>query len=122
MPIAYRIFIDEMVEKHGDGYLPELQATMIKSALARGDRRSAQIYFVDTMAAQTGKRVTRISKFSPGERFYVGREKFGSLEAAQEHAERLGYLVLPGVDVQSMNDLLLAAREARLKTHGRRSS
>jgi hypothetical protein len=114
-PIAYRIFTDEMQEKHGDCYIPEVQRLMIMSALARGDRRSAEIYFIDTLAGQKGRKVIRVSKFSPGQHFYVGREKFDSLEAAQKHAESRGYLVLPGIDVQSMNDLILAAREARKK-------
>jgi hypothetical protein len=113
-PIARRIFLDRMYEKHGETCLPEIRDLEILSALARGDEETAEIYYVDTLAAQKGRTVVRISKFSPGEHFYVGREKFVTLEEAQKHAERLGYLVLPGLDVQSMNDLILAARAARM--------
>lgn len=102
-----------MREKHGECYLPEIRDWEIQSALARGDTKTAETYYVDTCAAQKRRAVIRVSKFSPGEHFYVGREKFGSLEEAQAHAKRLGYVVLPGIDVQSMNDLILAARAAR---------
>jgi len=113
MPVAYRIFTDRMRDKHGDFYITEIRSYEIQSALARGDERTAETYVIDMIAAQKDRKVTRISKFSPGEHYYVGREKFGSLEEAQKHAESLGYLVLPGIDVQSMNDLILAARAAR---------
>ena len=112
-PIARRIFLDRMYEKHGDCYLGEIRGYEIDSALARGDEETAETYYVDTLAAQKGRSVIRISKFSPGEHFYVGRDKFGSLEAAQKYAKQFGYVVLPGVDVHSMNDLILSARAAR---------
>jgi hypothetical protein len=118
LPIAYHIFLVRMHEAHvpeaeGTIYVPEIRMYEIQSALARGDEKTAETYFIDMYATQKHRRVIRISKFSPGEHYYVGRDKFGSLEEAQEHARRLGYVVLPGVDVQSMNDLILAARAAR---------
>jgi len=54
-----------------------------------------------------------IEKFSPGEHFYVGREKFASRDEAATYAERNGYRVLPGVKITSMNDLILAAINKR---------
>jgi hypothetical protein len=112
MPLAYHFFCEDMREKYGDFSLPEVQYYMVCSALARGDRRSAEIYVSDYLA-MSKKPTVKISKFSPGEHFYVFREKFDSYEEARKHAEGRGYRVLPGIDVQSMNDLLLAARAAK---------
>lgn len=116
-PIAYRIFCDRMQEKYGDFSLPEIQSQMVMSALARGDERSAEIYVRDTLGVKDvkdkPKPSVQISKFSPGEHFYVFREKFLSYQEAQRYAESKGYLVLPGLKVESMNDLILAARATR---------
>ena len=112
-PIAYHLFTEDMQEKHGVCYVPAIQSDMIMSALARGDDRSAEIYYVDNLAAQKRQKTIRLSKFSPGEHYYVGREKFDSQEAAEKYAKSIGYVVLPGLDIQSMNDLILAARAAR---------
>ena len=116
-PIAYWIFCDRMREKYGDFSLREVLRYMVMSALARGDERSAEIYVRDALGVKekVPAQVTpvQISKFSPGEHFYVFREKFSSYQEARRHAESKGYLVLPGLKIESMNDLILAARAAR---------
>jgi hypothetical protein len=114
-PIAYHLFKEDMYEKYGEFSLPEIQYYMVVSALARDDRRSAEIYVRDYLA-ESKKPTVKISKYSPGEHFYVFREKFNSHAEAVAHAEARGYRVLAGVEITSMSDLILAAREARKKT------
>lgn len=113
LPIARRLFLDRMFEQHGECYLPEIRSLEIDSALARYDSDTAETYYVDTLAAQKGRKVIRVSKFSPGAHYYVGREKFGTLDEATAHAKRLGYVVLPGLDIQSMDALIRSALDAR---------
>ncbi len=92
--------------------LSALQVMLVDSALLREDyKRAAQA--VRDFRADNRRLTVRISKFSPGEHYYVFREKFASYEEAKKHAEDRGYRVLPGLDVQSMNDLILAARAAK---------
>jgi len=101
-----------MQEKYGDFSLPEVQRYMVESALARGDERRAEIHVSDYLS-ESKKPPVQIEKFSPGEHFYVFREKFTSLAEAESHARRNGYRIIPGVKVMSMNDLILAARAAK---------
>jgi hypothetical protein len=92
--------------------LSEVQVMIVDSALLRQDyKRAAQA--IRDFTADNRRPQVRISKFSPGEHYYVFREKFASYEEAKRHAEGRGYRVLPGIDVQSMNDLILAARAAK---------
>ena len=92
--------------------LSMLQRELVESAMARQDWKRAVQAVRDFRGDNTRPRI-QIEKFSPGEHFYVGREKFGSLLEAVKYAELKGYRVEPGVKVTSMNDLLLAARARR---------
>jgi hypothetical protein len=97
--------------------LTEVQRLCVESAFARGDMRRAVAAVRDFRAYNRLPQI-QIEKFSPGEHFYVGRDKFGSFEQAARHASLLGYRVLPGVRVTSMSELLLEARAVRQKKEG----
>jgi len=75
--------------------LTDVQQWMCESALARGDRRQAWAYLREWRAISS--RTVRISKFDPGDHFYVLDVKFNSYEEAHAHAEDQGYEVIPGV-------------------------
>ena len=89
-----------------------LQMQLVESAMARQDWKRA-VQAVKDFRADNRRPQVQIEKYSPGEHFYVGREKFLSFTSAVQYAEGKGYRVLPGVKIVSMNDLILAARDAR---------
>lgn len=106
-PIAYRLLRDRLYDELGDFHLPEIVRELVLSALARGDEKTAEMFIRDNLG-KNQKPTVQISKFSPGEHFYVFREKFDSREAAEHHARAKGYRILPGIHVQSMNELVAA--------------
>lgn len=71
----------------------ELQQLTVESALARGDTAQARAYLEDW--EHIAKRYTRVSKYEPGDHYYVLDTKFESLEEAIEHARELGWHTLP---------------------------
>lgn len=75
--------------KHGlwnSGKLSDMQRELIKSCLIRGDIRQANIFISDWKIGQ----VVRVSKWVPGDHFYVGSAKFNTHKEASEHIRSLG--------------------------------
>jgi hypothetical protein len=89
--------------------LNELQFMLVESAILREDWKRA-VQSVRDFRGDNKRPQVQIEKFSPGEHYYVGRTKFASEVAAVKYANDMGYRVLPGIKVTSMNDLLLSAR------------
>lgn len=62
---------------------------MVESALARRDKVAAIQYLIDWDLVRA--KHTRISKFEPGDHYYVLDTKFDTMEEAVEHARQHGF-------------------------------
>jgi len=69
----------------------ECRYWMLMSALARQDARAARIYLQD-WKYQDKLPKAKISKFIPGEHYYVLNNKFNSLEEAKNYLHEQGYI------------------------------
>lgn len=75
------------------GPLTEVQGYIIDSCLAREDFEQARknIQYWNEERARPTRSKLSVSKWTPGDHFYVLGEKFSSLERAIKHLESNGY-------------------------------
>jgi len=93
LPLVFRLrfFWDD-----NPGYVPEIVRLLVESALARGDLSQAEMFVRDYKATERLPQV-QISRFVPGDHFYVLDTKFATLEEAKQHARANGYRVAGNV-------------------------
>jgi hypothetical protein len=89
-PLVWIIYVRDFWEKAGVlGRTTEVQQLLVESALVRCDTISATQMLIDWQLLQAPH--TRISKYVPGDHYYVLDTKFDSYAEAADHARRHGF-------------------------------
>jgi hypothetical protein len=97
-PSAYRglpfnLYRHLWLERHHFPALTEVQQMIIDARLVMEDLETAEELLHDWRPEV----YATITKFVPGEHYYVLGQKFATMEAAQEYAEEQGKIPLDGV-------------------------
>lgn len=86
-----KVLLDGCNVGYGTGLERDTAYYMLRSAIAREDKRTARMYVNDWRRRKSTKPTRMVSKFVPGDHYHTLDQKFDTLQAAQDFLTRCGY-------------------------------